>query len=181
MFYFKIRLVPLEFLAKLELTQISSLRIFFETLRVHKLSNFKLKAPTQRSSVSEAVITAHDDIGLTPIDPEIADTIDWNRHACRRTCRNDASPLDCYYTFKLESYVTMSKACYDCPFNMTDCFRPHCIPADGISRSVLVVNRQLPGPPIEVRYLNLLTSRAIVPARIYLCNCRGIFYSSAPY
>ncbi|XP_032682635.1 laccase-1-like isoform X2 [Odontomachus brunneus] len=103
-----------------------------------------------RESRSEAVITAHDDIGLTPIDPEIADTIDWSRHACRRTCRNDASSLDCYYTFKLESYMTMSKACYDCPFNITDCFRPHCIPADGISRSVLAVNRQLPGPPIEV-------------------------------
>ncbi|XP_050459859.1 uncharacterized protein LOC126855865 isoform X3 [Cataglyphis hispanica] len=101
-------------------------------------------------SQSETIITAYDDFGLSPIDPEIADSIDWKRHACRRTCKDGAAPLDCYYTFKLESYYAMSKACYDCPFNITDCFRPHCIPADGVKRSLLVVNRQLPGPPIEV-------------------------------
>ncbi|XP_011135308.1 laccase-1 isoform X1 [Harpegnathos saltator] len=103
-----------------------------------------------RESGTEAVITTHNNFGLTPIDAQIADTVDWMRHTCRRTCRNDEPALDCYYTFKLESYETMSKACYDCPFNVTDCFRPHCVPADGIRRSVLVVNRQLPGPPIEV-------------------------------
>lgn len=97
------------------------------------------------------VITAYNDFGLTPIDPEIADVIDWKRHACRRTCKDDAAPLNCYYTFKLESYHTMSKACYNCPFNITDCFRPHCVPADGMKRSLMVVNRQMPGPPIEVR------------------------------
>lgn len=100
--------------------------------------------------ILEIIITAYDDFGLSPIDPEIADNIDWKRHACRRTCRDGAAPLDCYYTFKLESYYAMSKACYDCPFNITDCFRPHCIPADGIKRSLLVVNRQMPGPAIEV-------------------------------
>ncbi|XP_011688158.1 PREDICTED: laccase-1-like isoform X2 [Wasmannia auropunctata] len=101
-------------------------------------------------SRSETIITAHNDFGLAPIDPEIADVVDWKRHACRRTCKDGAAPLDCYYTFKLEYYHTMSKACYDCPFNITDCFRPHCVPADGIKRSVMVVNRQLPGLPIEV-------------------------------
>ncbi|KAM0737216.1 L-ascorbate oxidase [Formica fusca] len=103
-----------------------------------------------RESQSETIITAYDDFGLSPIDPEIADSIDWKRHACRRTCKDGAAPLDCYYTFKLESYYAMSKACYDCPFNITDCFRPHCIPADGVKRSLLVVNRQMPGPSIEV-------------------------------
>ncbi|XP_070151439.1 uncharacterized protein [Polyergus mexicanus] len=101
-------------------------------------------------SRSETIITAYDDFGLSPIDPEIADSIDWKRHACRRTCKDGAAPLDCYYTFKLESYYAMSKACYDCPFNITDCSRPHCIPADGVKRSLLVVNRQMPGPSIEV-------------------------------
>ncbi|XP_020282036.1 laccase-2-like [Pseudomyrmex gracilis] len=101
-------------------------------------------------SRSETIITAHNDIGLAPIDPEICDMIDWTEHACRRTCEDGAAPLDCYYTFKLEYYHTMSKACYECPFNITDCFRPHCVPADGVKRSILVVNRQLPGPPIEV-------------------------------
>ncbi|XP_011645340.1 laccase-1-like isoform X2 [Pogonomyrmex barbatus] len=101
-------------------------------------------------SQSETIITAHNDFGLTPIDPEIADVVDWKHHACRRTCKDGIVPLDCYYTFKLESYYTMSKACYDCPFNITDCFRPHCIPADGMKRSLMVVNRQMPGPSIEV-------------------------------
>ncbi|XP_029167358.1 laccase-1-like isoform X1 [Nylanderia fulva] len=101
-------------------------------------------------SRSETIITAHDDFGLSPIDPEIAEDVDWRRHACRRTCKDGAAPLDCYYTFKLESYFAMSKACYDCPFNITDCFRPHCIPADGIKRALTVVNRKMPGPPIEV-------------------------------
>lgn len=44
----------------------------------------------------------------------------------------------------------MSKACYGCPFNETDCFRPHCIAADGFRRSLLVINRMMPGPAIEV-------------------------------
>ncbi|RLU22355.1 hypothetical protein DMN91_004633 [Ooceraea biroi] len=102
-------------------------------------------------SRSETIITAYnDEFGLTPIDPEIADEVDWGRHACRRMCEDDETPLNCYYTFKLESYHAMSKACYDCPFNITDCFRPHCIPADGIKRSLLVINRQMPGLPIEV-------------------------------
>lgn len=105
--------------------------------------------------ISETLITAYNDFGLSPIDPEIADNIDWKRHACRRTCKDNAAPLDCYYTFKLESYYAMSKACYDCPFNITDCFRPHCIPTDGMKRSLLVVNRQMPGPAIEVRNVGL--------------------------
>ncbi|KAG7213871.1 hypothetical protein KM043_003079 [Ampulex compressa] len=98
---------------------------------------------------SESATTVAD-FGLAPVDPEIADLLDWARHACRRSCEDDAPPLDCYYTFKLEAYYTMSKACYDCPSNRTDCFRPHCVPADGVGRPILVVNRQMPGPAIEV-------------------------------
>lgn len=44
----------------------------------------------------------------------------------------------------------MSKACYYCPSNITDCFRPHCVSADGMKRSILTVNRMMPGPSIEV-------------------------------
>ncbi|XP_076766747.1 uncharacterized protein LOC143433334 [Xylocopa sonorina] len=94
--------------------------------------------------------TARDNLDFEDIDPEIADELDWTRHPCRRTCIDEAPPMECRYVFKLEAYHTMSKACYDCPFNITDCFREHCIPADGIERSILVVNRQMPGPPIEV-------------------------------
>lgn len=73
----------------------------------------------------------------------------YTSHPCVRPCAVNR-PMDCYYNFTLELYNTMSKACYNCPFNKTDCFRPHCIPADGVSRGVLVVNRMLPGPSIHV-------------------------------
>lgn len=55
-----------------------------------------------------------------------------------------------FISCKVEWYETLSKACYDCPFNKTDCYRPHCIYGDGFRRSVLVVNRMMPGPSIEV-------------------------------
>lgn len=50
----------------------------------------------------------------------------------------------------------MSKACYNCPHTIEDCDRPHCIHADGVPRSVVVVNRELPGPGIQVNtYLQM--------------------------
>ncbi|KAJ8669572.1 hypothetical protein QAD02_000831 [Eretmocerus hayati] len=72
------------------------------------------------------------------------------QHPCQRTCANNEPTMVCYYDFHVEHYSTMSKACFDCPKNVSDCFRPDCIPVDGIRRSVVVVNRQLPGPSIEV-------------------------------
>ncbi|XP_058802855.1 uncharacterized protein LOC131670893 [Phymastichus coffea] len=44
----------------------------------------------------------------------------------------------------------MSKACHDCPFNVTDCFMPHCVSADGVQKRIYAVNRQVPGPLVEV-------------------------------
>nr|XP_012152944.1 PREDICTED: laccase-1-like isoform X2 [Megachile rotundata]XP_012152945.1 PREDICTED: laccase-1-like isoform X2 [Megachile rotundata] len=103
-----------------------------------------------RGCLSETIVTAYDHFDVESVDPEIVDELTWTDHPCRRTCTDEAPPMECRYTFELESYRTMSKACYDCPFNFTDCFRKHCIPADGVGRSILVVNRQMPGPPIEV-------------------------------
>nr|ATI08981.1 laccase I [Monochamus alternatus] len=69
---------------------------------------------------------------------------------CARTCIEGASPMICRYHFKIEWYHTLSKACYDCPFNTSDCFRQDCVPGDGYKRAVVTVNRQIPGPTIEV-------------------------------
>ncbi|XP_015120774.1 L-ascorbate oxidase-like [Diachasma alloeum] len=85
-----------------------------------------------------------------PPFPEEEDFVDLSKHPCRRPCKEHSTPMECHYVFKVESYTTMSKACYDCPLNVTQCFLPHCIPADGLRRSVQVVNRQLPGPTIEI-------------------------------
>ncbi|XP_050537356.1 uncharacterized protein LOC126903292 [Daktulosphaira vitifoliae] len=71
-------------------------------------------------------------------------------HPCQRECVLNGPSKTCQYHFKVEWYYTMSKACYDCPYNMTDCFRPDCIPADGVEKPIIVVNRSLPGPSIQV-------------------------------
>ncbi|XP_012286272.1 laccase-4 isoform X2 [Orussus abietinus] len=103
------------------------------------------------SGSAETVITA--DHGLSwnvQTDEKFPDEIDWENHPCRRTCQENAPPMECHYEFRVEAYYTMSKACYDCPFNYTDCFRPHCVAGDGVERPLIVVNRQMPGPSIEV-------------------------------
>ncbi|XP_058802841.1 uncharacterized protein LOC131670882 [Phymastichus coffea] len=79
-----------------------------------------------------------------------ADRINWSLHPCRRKCMDGEAPKVCKYVFVIEKFSSMSKACYNCPFNITDCFRPHCIPTDGVQKPVYVADRQLPGPLIEV-------------------------------
>lgn len=80
--------------------------------------------------------------------------VDYSDHPCIRPCGINTRKT-CEYTFTLEYYYTLSKACYDCPFNVSDCSRPHCVPADGSPRPILTANRMLPGPGIHV--ISLLT------------------------
>lgn len=96
------------------------------------------------------------------IDLDAVDFLNSNTyrsHPCLRDCVAGRT-LTCYYEFNIEFYETLSKACYDCPYNQTDCFRPHCISTDGIRRSVLVVNRMMPGPAIEVMEYFILIAYA---------------------
>lgn len=72
------------------------------------------------------------------------------RHPCSRVCNKGAEPMTCYYKFDVEWYYAMSKACHNCSTKITDCFRPDCIAANGVKRPIIVVNRTLPGPSIEV-------------------------------
>lgn len=102
------------------------------------------------------ITTDDDDTTNDDIKEEEEDEIDYmneetyTNHQCTRDCKDNEMPMTCKYTFKMEWYETLSKACFDCPTNQTDCFRPHCIPGDGVRRSVLVVNRMMPGPTIQV-------------------------------
>ena len=50
----------------------------------------------------------------------------------------------------MEWYTTLSKACLNCPFNLTSCDNPDCVPGNGLQRPIITVNRQLPGPLINV-------------------------------
>ncbi|XP_002067090.2 L-ascorbate oxidase [Drosophila willistoni] len=78
-------------------------------------------------------------------------TAEWYRqHPCVRECQVNGEPMTCHYTFVVEWYQTFSKACYDCPLNLTDCARQHCVMGDGLERGITVVNRMMPGPAIEV-------------------------------
>ncbi|CAG9860191.1 unnamed protein product [Phyllotreta striolata] len=69
---------------------------------------------------------------------------------CRRPCERGFEPLVCHYKFEIEWYSTLAEACRNCPFNVTDCFRPGCIPGDGNRRKIVTINKMLPGPSIEV-------------------------------
>ena len=99
---------------------------------------------------------------LSPVDEYFygreAARYDWSKHPFKRPCKDDEKPKECEYVFVLESYSSMSKACYNCPFNDADCFRPHCVPANGRPKTVYVANRNLPGVPIEVRMLFNISS-----------------------
>ncbi|XP_063960219.1 uncharacterized protein LOC129266740 [Lytechinus pictus] len=70
-------------------------------------------------------------------------------HECFRECVV-SEPMTCRYTFDIEWYSTMSRACFNCPCNQSDCERERCVAADGFRRPIVVANRQLPGPAIEV-------------------------------
>ncbi|XP_043278957.1 oxidoreductase OpS5-like [Venturia canescens] len=73
---------------------------------------------------------------------------------CLRTCREHEKPRYCYYHFTLEYYTTMNRACEFCRpkytnqlSNSGEC---QCIEADGVEKTVLSINRMIPGPSIQV-------------------------------
>lgn len=78
--------------------------------------------------------------------PQISD---YRTHPCKRDCLR-SRPMICEYNFTIEHYQTLSRACYNCPNNISDCSRPHCVPADGFVRAIKVVNRMLPGPALHI-------------------------------
>lgn len=112
-------------------------------------------------------------VSLFPAAVEARGNDTDNPHPCLRECRVGQHPQTCEYHFKMEWYYTMSKACYNCPSNITDCYRPDCVPADGVQRPVIVVNRSLPGPSIQV----MRAISADRPSRFHLVRHK----QSAPF
>ncbi|XP_067950161.1 uncharacterized protein [Watersipora subatra] len=74
----------------------------------------------------------------------------FDQSGCDRNCDADPVAKTCEFELKIETYTTMSKACYQCPATLSDCNRPHCAVADGFARQIYTVNRQLPSPAIRV-------------------------------
>nr|UYS93176.1 multicopper oxidase 2 [Henosepilachna vigintioctopunctata] len=71
---------------------------------------------------------------------------------CSRNCKEDEPPRTCYYKFTLEMYTTLGNPCKLCTPNATNTLKAECqcVPADGVEKGILVINRMLPGPSIEV-------------------------------
>lgn len=67
-----------------------------------------------------------------------------------RPCDNRTAPMKCEYNWTIEWYSVLSKACLDCPYNLTNCLRPQCVSANGVLRTILTVNRMIPGPAVYV-------------------------------
>ena len=63
--------------------------------------------------------------------------------------------MTCNYNLTLETYSTVSKACHDILEDSNDWtdIPEDCILADGVSRRLYAVNRNLPGPQIRVRII----------------------------
>ncbi|XP_039257030.2 uncharacterized protein LOC120333742 [Styela clava] len=105
-------------------------------------------------------------------------------HPCDRQCEYPPSPKICEYDFVIEWYYTMSKACYDCPFVADDCSRPHCIPADGINRPLVTVNRQFQGPSIRVCYndtVRVVVDNQLVDDESVTIHWHGLFMKDTPH
>ncbi|KAI5701003.1 hypothetical protein M8J75_005180 [Diaphorina citri] len=70
---------------------------------------------------------------------------------CTRSCEVN-SPKTCYWKFTLEAYSTLNKACGNCTSKgvCTTPNAPQCVMGDGYERSILVVNRRMAGPSIQV-------------------------------
>ncbi|XP_055592894.1 uncharacterized protein LOC129744412 [Uranotaenia lowii] len=70
--------------------------------------------------------------------------------SCLRSCK-DTRPRVCYFKWTLEHYHVMGPACKQCARgNHTDCYHHSCVTADGVERGIMSINRQVPGPSIQV-------------------------------
>ncbi|XP_011154580.1 laccase isoform X2 [Harpegnathos saltator] len=108
----------------------------------------------RRSRIIGGVDDEREDIrGYCPIrvDPTPDHPNIYSPLECARTC-NDEKPRICYYHFEVEYYSVLSKACDLCQPNATNAFcnNCECITADGVERTMISVNRMMPGPTIDV-------------------------------
>ncbi|CAH1400318.1 unnamed protein product [Nezara viridula] len=67
---------------------------------------------------------------------------------CKRPC--DGKPKLCHITLYIEQFTTYGVACLGCPEIMENCFKYGCISANGYPRAIISINRQMPGPQIEI-------------------------------
>lgn len=73
----------------------------------------------------------------------------FDRHPCRRVCKQGES-LSCYYRLVVHNYQTLGPECQRCMYDPSVCEQEQCIYGDGVATGVMAVNRQVPGPSMEV-------------------------------
>lgn len=114
---------------------------------------------------------------------DFRDHIDFDPHICTRPCSKYEAPKICYYKFVLEPYTSFGLACRSCPSNITDCFLPDCVAANGIEKSILTVNRKLPGPSIQVCEGDTIVVdlKNLMPARSTSIHWHGITQEGYQY
>lgn len=74
---------------------------------------------------------------------------DFETHPCKRDCVS-GNTMTCIYSFDISAFLAFNAACNDCPVAKSDCDITNCVPTDGITKLILVANRTIPGPSIEV-------------------------------
>lgn len=67
-----------------------------------------------------------------------------------RTHRVLQLPLRYFYIVWFWTYSCSYSACRNCLNNQADCWRRHCVTADGFEKAILTINRRLPAPSIQV-------------------------------
>ena len=102
---------------------------------------------------------------------------------CARTCVDGESRKYCYYKFHVEFYGTVGPAC-DVKEQQSQC-----VFGDGFEKTVTTINRQLPGPPIEVclgDYIIVDVENGVIGQEVTI-HWHGIFqngyqfYDGVPY
>ncbi|XP_030377215.1 L-ascorbate oxidase [Scaptodrosophila lebanonensis] len=82
-------------------------------------------------------------------DVDLANYGDFERHPCRRVCQQGQSQ-SCYYQLVVHNYRRLGPECQRCQYDERACAGERCIYGDGVPSPIMAVNRQVPGPPIEL-------------------------------
>ncbi|GAB6026424.1 hypothetical protein CHUAL_012625 [Chamberlinius hualienensis] len=77
----------------------------------------------------------------------------------------------------------MTKGCFNCPLNVSDCYRPTCIPGIGVPRMIYTANLQLPGPTIAMCQNDILMVNVTnyLKNQITTIHWHGITQIGTPY
>ncbi|EEB11257.1 multicopper oxidase, putative [Pediculus humanus corporis] len=103
--------------------------------------------------------------------------------SCSRPCHELDWPMICRIKLTLERFQTLGNPCKGCPGNISDCYINGCITVDGQSKGILTVNRQFPGPTLEVCQYDIVLVDIVnrIPGQSFGVHWRGQSQSETPF